>query len=129
MIQMKEAKNNIIKVCWNDERPYGLVSLWFVPARKYIVVGDGLWESRIPTEDWVKNNSFPSLYKNYISGQSFNDIVVCGAYWLLAHYNGNTWQTYFPFNSGSFTSVKIKGNTIIGVGGSSSRAIVVMGKR
>lgn len=106
-----------------------MVSIWFIPNRKYFAVGDGLWESLTSTTNWVKNNSFPTLYKNYISGQSYNDIVVCGAYWLLAHYNGNSWQTYFPFNSGSFTSVKIKENTIIGVGGSNSKAIVVIGKR
>jgi hypothetical protein len=121
--------DNSAKTIWNDGRPYGLVSVWFIPDRKYFAVGDGLWESLLPTKNWIKNVPFPSLYKNYISGKSYNDIVVCGAYWLLAHYNGNSWQTYFPFNSGSFTSVKIKDNTIIGVGGSSSKAVVVIGKR
>jgi hypothetical protein len=121
--------NNSTKTIWNDGRPYGLVSVWFIPDRKYFAVGDGLWESQIPATNWVKNNSFPTLYKNHIRGQSFNDIFVCGSYWLLAHYNGYTWQTYFPLNSGSFTSAKIKENTIIGVGGSSSKAIVVIGKR
>ena len=51
--------DNSAKTIWNDGRPYGLVSIWFIPNRKYFAVGDGLWESLTSTTNWVKNISFP----------------------------------------------------------------------
>ena len=114
---------------WNDGLPYGLDAVWFVPNRKYIAVGDGLWETRIPVDNWVRQSILPALHKTSIDGQNLNDIVVCGAFWLLAHYNGVNWKTYFPLTSGSFTNVKIKANIIVAVGGVDSKAVVAIGKR
>ncbi|MEW6060502.1 MAG: hypothetical protein AB1600_01035 [Bacteroidota bacterium] len=103
--------------------------IWFVPDRWYTVVGDGVWRAHIPEGHWTFDESLPRLFSTSIDGQGLNDIVVGGAFWLLAHWNGIHWRTYFPRTSGSFTSVALKGNTVIAVGGSGNRAIVARGTR
>ncbi len=106
--------------------PWGI---WYIPNRLYMTAGDGLWQARTLSGPWVRNNSLPSLFKTSIRGQSLIDIVVGGAFWLLAHWNGMTWQTYFPRTSGSFISVSLKGNLIIAVGGIERKAVLVIGRR
>jgi hypothetical protein len=106
--------------------PWGI---WFVPQRRYITVGDGLWETRSLVGTWVRNSELPALFKTSIDGQALNDIVVGGAFWLLAHNNGASWQTYFPRTSGSFTAVQLKNNLILAVGGIGNLAVAVQGRR
>jgi hypothetical protein len=106
--------------------PWGI---WFVPGRRYLHAGDGLWEAHVPNGPWVRNGQLPAQFKTSIDGQGFNDIVVGGAFWLLVHWNGVNWQSYFPRTSGSFTSVDIKDDLIIAVGGTGNRALVIQGRR
>lgn len=110
----------------SEWEPWGI---WFVPARRYVHAGDGLWESNSLNGPWVRNNNLPSLFKTSIRGLGMNDMVVCGAFFLLAHWNGVTWQTYLPRTSGSFTSVDLRNNLIVAVGGTGGRAVVVRGRR
>jgi hypothetical protein len=114
--------------------PKGLLSwsiwgIWFVPARHYIVVGSGIWRSRLAEASWTLDDTLPRLFTTSIHGQGLNDIVVCGAFWLLAHWNGANWQGYFPRTSGSFTAVQIKQDMIIAVGGIENKAVIVSGRR
>jgi hypothetical protein len=106
--------------------PWGI---WFIPQRRYIHAGDGLWEAYRVSGPWVRNTQLPALFKTSVRGQAINDVVVSGAFWLLAHWNGIRWQTYFPRISNSFTSVTIKDNTMIAVGGVENKAVVVRGRR
>jgi hypothetical protein len=106
-----------------------LWGIWFIPNRQYIAVGDGLWQTNLMNGAWIRKKDFPALFKTSIRGATFNDIVVGGAFWLLAHWNGISWQTYFPMTSGSFTAVKIKDNIIIAVGGVDTKAAIVIGRR
>ncbi|NOY05594.1 MAG: hypothetical protein GXO82_03010 [Chlorobi bacterium] len=108
---------------------YGIWDIWFVPGKKYFVSGSGVWRSYSPGGNWMRNSSLPRLFTTSIDGQGLNDIVVCGAFGLLAHYNGMHWRTYFPFTSGSFTAVQIKNNFIVAVGGIGNQAVIVEGKR
>jgi len=108
---------------------WGLWGIWFVPSRHYVVVGSGVWRSHLAEGFWSRDNKLPRLFSTSISGQGLNDIVVCGAFWFLAHWNGATWHTYFPRTSGSFTSIQIKQNLIIAVGGIERKAVIVSGKR
>lgn len=78
---------------------------------------------------WWFDDTLPRIATTSISGQALNDIVVCGAFWLLGHWNGVRWETYFPRTSGSFVSVAMKGDLIIAVGGTANKALVVDGRR
>jgi len=120
---------NVHELTMNGLLSWSLWDIWFVPKRKYIAVGDGLWQARSLNGVWSRNSDLPALFKTSIHGKGLNDIAVCGAYWLLAHYNGVNWRTYFPFTSGSLTSIKINNNKIIAVGGNSIKAFAINGLR
>ena len=122
-------KNGIVRALWNDGRPYGLDAVWFVPGHRYVVVGSGVWVTRTPGGGWVLENMLPAIHTTSIAGQGLNDYVACGAFGLVAHNNGVNWRTYFPMHSGSFTSVSMKGNLMLAVGGSGDRAIIARGTR
>jgi hypothetical protein len=109
--------------------PWSIDEVWFTPDRRYIIVGDGMYEVNRLGDVWSRNTALPTLYKEAIDGTRFNDIVVGGAFWLLAHYNGVTWRTYFPVASGGFGSVAVRGNLIAAAGLVGSRALVVLGRR
>jgi hypothetical protein len=108
---------------------WGIWGTWFIPNRHYMVVGSGVWRSRLPEGTWALDDSLPRLFSTSIDGQALNDAVVCGAFWLLATWNGVRWQTYFPRTSGSFGGVAIKGNLIVAVGDFGNRAVVAKGRR
>jgi hypothetical protein len=97
---------------------WGVAGIWFVPDREYIVAGQGVWRSRSAVGRWWWDDTLPRIATTSIRGQNLNDMVVSGAFWLLAHWNGVRWQTYFPrTNNGGFVSVAIKGNMLVAVGG------------
>ncbi len=107
--------------------PWGI---WFVSQRWYIIAGDGLWETHSPRGTWVRNNSIPPLFKTSICGKGLNDVIVCGAFLLLAHWNGINWQTFFPRAASSgFVGVEMKDNVMVAVGGTGNRAVAVQGRR
>jgi len=107
--------------------PWGI---WFVSGRRYFHAGDGLWENRSLHGNWIRNSNLPALFKTSIDGQAFNDIIVSGAFWLLSHWNGTSWHTYFPrIQDSSFGTVVIKGNLIIVVGFIENRAVALVGRR
>jgi len=122
-------QNSKVSELSNSGLPWSLISLWFISGIKYISVGDGVYQTISPKEQWLRQPGLPPLYTTSISGTAINDIVVGGAYWNLLHYNGINWQSYFPFTSGSFTSVTLKNDRLIAVGGASGKAIIVIGIR
>jgi hypothetical protein len=109
--------------------PWSIDAIWFVPGRKYIVVGDGVYYTNRLGSIWRLMPDLPYLYTTSIAASTFNDIIIGGAFWNLLHFNGSTLHSYFSFASGSFTSVAIKGNLVVAVGGASGRAIATKGTR
>ena len=121
--------SNVIEISTNGLLSSGLWGIWFVPQRQYIAVGDGLWETHSLGGSWVRSESLPALFKTSIDGKDLNDVVIVGAFWLLAHYNGINWRTYFPVTSGSFTSVAMKDDVLIAVGGTGNQPVAAIGRR
>ena len=113
----------------NGLESWGVEGIWVVPNRQYMVIGQGVWRSASPEGNWWLDNTLPGVATTSISGQSLNDITVCGAFWLLATWNGVRWQTYFPRTGGSFGSVAIKRNMLVAVGDIGNKAVVVRGTR
>jgi len=121
--------NNARELTANGLESWGVEGIWFIPNRQYVAIGQGVWRSALPEGDWWFDEILPRIATTSISGQRLNDIVVCGAFQLLGHWNGMTWQTYFPRISGSFTAVKIKANLVVAVGGIGNRAVAIRGRR
>ena len=130
--KLLQIKNNQVQELNNTGLPWGLTTLWFKPLRIYYVGGDGLYTIKKLGNDWVKDLSIPAYFKFEIRGQALNDIVLCGSYGLLMHYNGIEWKNYQDItylSNGTYGSVKIKGNTICASGPNGRNAIITIGKR
>ena len=114
--------------------PYELFGVWFVPNQRYFVVGDGIFEKNDLSENaWRKVPPDITMFATTaIRGNALNDAVIVGAFGEVLHYNGSTWQSFRSQTSiadGAYTSVAMKGNLIIAVGGSGAQAIAVVGRR
>jgi WD40 repeat protein len=115
--------------------PSSIRGIWFKPGEKYYVVGSGMfYKNNINSnESWISfGESVTPYYTNSIDGNDVNDIVVCGAYGELLHYNGSTWKSYqkeLEMQAGSYRTIKIKDNLLVAVGYDSPNAVITIGRR
>ena len=114
---------------------YSIRSVWFKPKSKYFVVGSGIF-SKIDinsNQAWTSvGEEITEYYINSIDGNDLNDIVACGAYGELLHFNGKDWQSFqsvVQLQAGSYREIKIKDNFIIAVGYDSPKAVMTIGQR
>lgn len=115
---------------------WNIVGVWFVSGQQYYIVGDGIGQkhSLQDTNPWTvyPTGTLARDYSESIRGNAINDVVIAGAYGDILHYNGSTWKNYLDqtsLPSGSYTSVAIKGNLVIAVGGNGPQAVITMGRR
>jgi hypothetical protein len=125
---------NIVTSLSYDSIPYRIHGIWFKPNQKYYVVGSGIYSkhSILTREAWQWHHlSLTNYYINDIDGNDVNDIIACGAYGELLHFNGVSWNSYISqtFMSGAYTRVSLKGNLFIVVGYKTPLAVVTVGKR
>ncbi len=115
---------------------YPLNTVWFIPCKHYYVGGGGLYEKHDISDPVWKINpiDYPNNYVNSIRGNSENDVFAAGD--KLRHYNGINWQNFpafLPLTGGQYSSVAIKGNLLLAVGGSGGlngqQAIILIGNR
>jgi hypothetical protein len=106
-----------------------------VSGRTYYLCGAGIYVRPVDsdTAQWARlPDSYTSTwYHNSIDCQSWNDVVVAGAYGSLAHFNGIRWRQFpelsFP---GNFRCVRIHDDCVVAVGRHDNQhAIVARGKR
>jgi hypothetical protein len=111
---------------------WALNTVWFVSGRRYYIGGDGLYRSNTVGPVWFRDTTLPPYYKTAVRGNGVNDIVVVGAFGLVLHFNGATWQDYRSVNglaSGAYTRVAIRSNLFIAVRGTGTQAAVLVGRR
>ena len=115
---------------------WSIVGVWFVTDEEYYIVGDGIGQkhSLQDTSPWTvyPTAALAKYYSESIRGNAINDIIIVGAYGDILHYNGSTWKDYSDQTSlanGAFTSVAMKGNLVIAVGGNGPQAVITMGRR
>lgn len=127
--------NNTVQDLPTAGIPSSLKGIWFKPGEKYYVVGSGMFtKTEINSSiGWLAIwQGVTESYTGSIDGNNLNDIVVCGSYGEMLHYNGNNWKSYkseLQLQSGTYGEVKIKDNLIIAVGHKSSQAVITIGKR
>lgn len=117
-----------------DPIQYELFSVWFVPNRHYYLVGDGIFEKNSLSEAEWKNGPLDITHygTTRIRGSALNDIMAVGAFGDCLHFNGMSWKSYTSTTTlanGAYTSVAIKGNLVIAVGGDNPRAVAIVGRR
>jgi hypothetical protein len=111
---------------------WALNTIWFVSGRRYYIGGDGLYPSNTIGPVWSRDTMLPPYYKTAVRGNGVNDIVVVGAFGLVLHFNGATWQDYRSVTglaSGAYTRVAMRNNLFIAVGGTGTQAVVLVGRR
>ncbi len=115
--------------------PSSLKGIWFKPGKKYYVVGSGMFtKSNInSTYGWESIwQGITEYYTGSIDGNELNDIIVCGSYGEMLHYNGENWKSFqneLQLQAGSFGEVKIKDDLILAVGHDSPKAVITIGRR
>jgi len=115
--------------------PSSIKSIWFKAGKKYYVVGSGMYTKTDinSTLSWESIwQGITQYYTKSIDGNDLNDIVVCGAYGEMLHYNGATWKSFqneLQMQAGAYNVVKINGNFIIAVGYDSPKAVITIGRR
>ncbi len=125
---LRISNNAVDSISWNTGRE--VQSIWFSDSSKIFACGDGVF-IRGNNGTWSEQKMLPSFYSNRIRGITSNDVIVCGDFGLLAHYNGESWVSYTLPNSSSliFSSLDFKGNTIVVSGYDGRNAYIIMGKR
>jgi hypothetical protein len=111
-------------------------STWFIPERRYYVVGAGIHQKRM-LSDSAWSAYAPGVVTRYFSGgvrgQDVNDVFVVGSFGEVVHFNGQSWYRYFsdlPLPSGYLGFVAIKNNLIMSTGQvNGQRGIVLIGRR
>lgn len=111
-----------------------LSSVWFSPRQVFYVVGDGVFTKRdLADTRWQLDQTQPLIYRRKIRGNAWNDLFIVGDFGLVSHYNGSTWKHYtgngLPTFFGLWSSVAVKGNTMVAVGEIDDRAIILRGNR
>ncbi len=112
---------------WNDGRPFGLDGIWFVPDRRYVAVGAGVWQTRSLESPWALEHSPPHITS--IDGNQLNDYVIVGAFMHISHFDGLNWHVLMSSSSGSLTSVQMRDDMFVTVGSSGPKPIAVRATR
>ncbi|MBI5646013.1 MAG: hypothetical protein HY962_03710 [Ignavibacteriae bacterium] len=126
-----KIENDQATVVWNDHRDSGLDDIWFIPGKRYIVVGDGFWDTESLDKSFTENRDIAvlnSAYMHTIHGVNARDIVVAGSYTVLGHYNGYKWTSLYPWTNGAW-GAKIKDDLIVAYGWIGRYALVAVGRR
>jgi hypothetical protein len=133
-MQMLRVVGGVVSSVSHEGLPLSLAAVWCVPERTYIVGGAGLFSVRLLGQRWQEDRTQPLLYVSGIRGQALNDIVLCGGYGHLSHFNGRNWRHYagseIPYLDGNLNEVHIRVNFTVAVGWLvQGKAIAVRGWR
>ena len=135
--QIFKIENQTVQVINDRGIPGGISGLWFVPDKKYYMVGSGMYlkNNILDNTEWISLNhdlTLTTYYTNAIRGTEINDIAVAGAYGEMLHFNGLTWRSFLDetyLDYGLIRSLDMKQNIIVGVGSNYDKAVIVIGKR
>jgi hypothetical protein len=110
-------------------------SVWFKPDKIYYITGNGVFTKETLSDSlWQAQPNQPLLYKDFIRGNDWNDIFIVGAFGLVSHFNGSSWNHYagtvLPSLNGLWNSVSVKDNCVVAVGELvGNQAIILRGRR
>ena len=118
---------NVDSIPWNTGRD--VISVWSQNDSFLYACGDGVFKRA--KDSWKEITTVPNFYTHKIRGNAFNDIVVCGSFGLISHFNGLSWHSYSELYNvnGGYSSIAIRSNLVLAVGLNGASAIVTIGKR
>ena len=93
-----------------------------VRPKKYNITSSLEWEAI--------HQGITNYYLSSIGGNDLNDIVACGAFGELLHFNGYNWKSYQNiFNGTALGEVTIINNLIVSVVFNGSKAFITIARR
>ena len=114
---------------------YSIHGIWFRGGGPYYVVGSGIYRKlNIGTQSpWQSLHSgLTPFYIYAVRGNDINDIVVCGSFGELIHFNGVSWRSFqrIPgFSNTELYEIAIYNNLVVAVGYAQTRAVAIIGRR
>lgn len=120
-----DENNNVNEMKW-DART-SITSTWTRKGLPIYSSGDGVY--KYDGQDWKRIPGLPSIFTNKVLGTKLNDIFVVGAFGLILHFNGMTWQSLVSLGSGALGQVAIKDDIIAIAGREGGKAVVKIGRR
>ncbi len=112
-----------------------LGGIWFIPNRRYYIVGDGLYVSRScdGTTPWMNLGPTLTPYAlTKVRGTALNDVIFVGDFGVVFHFNGLSFRNYQSqtyLANGFYTGVDVKGKFVVAVGLDGARAVALRGYR
>jgi hypothetical protein len=133
-------QGNMVTRISDNPIAYTLQGVWFVPGKHYYVVGSGIYEKGLLSDNkWADSVlEFTQYYTTCVRGNGVNDVFVGGSFGELLHWNGASWKSYretTALTNGSYGSIAVKGNLVVAVGESlepgdlDTKAVITIGHR
>jgi len=125
--------NNAVSVIGmvTDGIPYSIKGIWFEAGKQYYVCGGGVFNKKnIEDATAWKELEVSEYYTEAIDGNGINDIVLCGNFGELLHFNGVGWKSYQELFSGTLLlNIRIKQDIIVSAGIDNPKAFITIGRR
>jgi hypothetical protein len=115
-----------------------LSGIWFIPDKKYYLVGDGIYKKHILSDTRWQLDSITYQIQYYpygVRGNGINNVVVCGEAGTISHFNGATWKIFNGlYIYDRLLKISMVSNIIIAVGtrynnGINNQGIIYFGRR
>ncbi len=111
---------------------WAIQTIWFKTKRKYLIGGDGLFETNSVSNTWEVNKLVPSIYTVSLSGTDVNDVFSTGPFGMVLHYNGITWRDYTnetKYKGVCYGATSINNNLVAIPGATSNQGVILIGRR
>jgi hypothetical protein len=115
-----------------DTLPHGVQGLWFDHLSNVFTCGPHSYRRNGP--GWYRTDRTLRGYANDMTGQNTNDVIECGDFTTLSHFNGKRWRHWWKFPGYEyvkFFGVEMVGDRIwaVGVNSEGADGIIVTGQR
>lgn len=120
--------STVQSIPWNPNQEPS--SIWTSNGVVLYACGDGLWRHR--SGIWRQVLDGKAGYMNAVRGNGLNDITVADVYGHIFHFNGLTWEKFFPLAGlpdAGYLALAVQGDMIIAVGEGSRKGVITIGRR
>ena len=117
-----------VKDTLNWSPSHKVYTVWLGKQTSVYAGGAGLFQYR--ARQWNRIQ-IPDYFITRIRGSSKSNLMVVGAFGLVAHYNGSSWKTYSQLimMNGQLEGLAVKDRLAIAVGQLGNSAVIVKGKQ
>ncbi len=111
---------------------WAIQTIWFKTKRKYLIGGDGLFQTNSLLNTWETNKLVPNIWTVSLNGIDINDLFSTGPFGMVLHYNGITWRDYTnetKYKGVCYATTSINNNLVAISGATSDQGVILIGRR